>query len=73
MLVAGASASSPPARGGALTFDMNTSPSGAWWYIGSAFLLFAGACTSDNSTGGALAFLISAIPSVAWWSDGSAV
>ena len=36
MLLAGASASDTPARGGALTFNMINPPSDAWWGIGSA-------------------------------------
>ena len=36
MLFAGAGASSTPAFGGALTVDVNSSPSDAWWILGSA-------------------------------------
>ena len=34
-LLAGASAFSTPAIGGALPFSVNAPPSGAWWDIGS--------------------------------------
>ena len=36
MLVAGAGADGIYSVGGALTFDVNASPLGAWWLIGSA-------------------------------------
>ena len=39
LLIAGASANNTPAIGGALTFNVNNTPSNAWWNNGSASLL----------------------------------
>ena len=39
LLIAGASANNTTAIGGALTFNVNNSPSNAWWNNGSASLL----------------------------------
>ena len=39
MLLAGAGAYLTPADGGALTFNVNNTPSNAWWNNGSASLL----------------------------------
>ena len=67
MLLAGASAYNTPARGGALTFDVDTSPSIAGWVSGSAFMLLASASANFASArGGAFTFDVSALPSDAW-------
>ena len=75
MLVAGACAYSTPARGGALTFSVDSPPSDTW-ADGSAFIyimLVAGASTADTpAKGGALSFLVYYSPSGAWWFVGSA-
>ena len=39
LLIAGASANNTPAIGGALTFNVNNTPSDTWWNNGSASLL----------------------------------
>ena len=77
MLLAGADVGGISVFGGALAFDVGSSPSGAGWHVGSAFIyimLIAGACADNTSAlGGALAFDVSAPPSVAWWYLGSAL
>ena len=73
MLIAGASAGSTPAVGGALTFDVLYTPSLAWWDLGSAFMLVAGAGADIPSAwGGAFTFYVLYLPSIAWWFIGSA-
>ena len=73
MLFAGAGANETPALGGALPFAVNSSPSRADWYYGSAFLLLAGACANSTlAMGGALTFDAGGSPSNPWWGDGSA-
>ena len=77
MLVAGASANSPSALGGALTFHVNDLPSGTGLVYGSAFIyimLIAGAGASSSSAiCGAFSFHIITLPSDdTWWYAGSA-
>ena len=60
--------------GGTFTFNVLSSPSGAWSEFGSAFMLFAGAGANLTSAdGGALAFHVNSPPSGSWWGNGSAI
>ena len=77
LLFAGASANETPASDGALTFDVDVTPSWTSWNIGSAFIyiiLFAGAGVTDTSSwGGAFTFDLNGYPLWAYWNFGSAI
>ena len=76
MLIAGASAYHSPAMDGALTFDVSTPPSYAWWNLGSAFiyimLLASASAGNVPFRGGALTFDVTSSPLDPWWTHGSA-